>query len=761
MFLSPLRTVTRPLRMGLLIAGLTGLLLTAMAWMQVERERRIDLEDIERRAHGLLHYLTPFLRDVLAQPASTQEAALASHVEGYRRLLGLAVYASDGQLVAAAKGVHELLDALAPAVERVLQSRQESRETVRRAGTYLHILASGVQHADGTLQGVVLIVHDIAHIDERSAGRLSHFVLWLLLAVLLLVTAVAGSTWLTYDRPLQHLATWMQRLHTEHAPEAPPPGLPLPQLRTESNRLAVSFRAARTARWMEARSAIHEDQYWSRDRLRAYALDSLQGGQLLVVSNREPYMHQWQDGQAQMIMPAGGLVTALDPILQACGGVWVAHGAGDADVDTADTRGRLQVPPAAPCYTLRRVWLTREEEQGYYYGFANEGLWPLCHLAHERPCFRAADWTHYVQVNQRFAAAVLDEISAGDAVVLVQDYHLALVPRLLKMARPDLRVGLFWHIPWPNSEAFRICPTRAEILEGMLGADLLGFHLQNYCNNFLETVDRLVESRLDWDHCAIECQGHTTLVRPHPISVEPWAERGVATDAVLAEQIATTRLRYGLGSDLLLVGVDRIDYTKGLPERLRAVARFFEKYPQYRQRVTFVQLGAPSRTHLPAYREHLATLEALVDQINWQFQTAHWKPIRFLVAHHDAHTVYRFLRMASVCIVSSLHDGMNLVAKEFVAAQDEGEGVLILSEFAGAARELADALLVNPYDTEGCAEAIYTALTMEPRERRARMVRMRRVVEEHNVYRWAASFLRALVATRNGTAPAAPAAVVL
>ncbi len=423
-----------------------------------------------------------------------------------------------------------------------------------------------------------------------------------------------------------------------------------------------------------------------------------------------------------------------------------------------DARGRLAVPPDDPTYTLRRVWLTREEEQGYYYGFANEGLWPLCHLAHERPIFRAGDWEHYVRANRRFAEAALEEAGSGPAVVLVQDYQMALVPRFLKEARPELAVGIFWHIPWPNPEAFRICPWGADLLRGMLGADLIGFHLQQHCNNFLDTVDRMIEARLDWDHFAVELQGHASRVRPFPISVESWAERHVATGGALIQQIAELRERYELGKVRVAVGVDRIDYTKGLTERFRAVARFLERYPQYREQFTFVQLGAPSRTHIPRYRNYINELEALADDINWRFQTESWKPIRFLVGHHDGAMVYAFLRMAEIGIVSSLHDGMNLVAKEFVAAKPDLDGVLILSEFAGAARELGDALIINPYDTEQFAEAIRRALEMTPEEREARMSRMWRQVEENNIYRWAANFLADLIAVPVSTPPPQEAA---
>jgi trehalose 6-phosphate synthase len=329
----------------------------------------------------------------------------------------------------------------------------------------------------------------------------------------------------------------------------------------------------------------------------------------------------------------------------------------------------------------------------------------------------------------------------------VQDYQLALVPEMLKAARPDIQVGIFWHIPWPNPEAFRICPWRAEILHGMLGADVVGFHLQQYCNNFLDTVDRMVEARLDWDHFAAELKGHSALVRPFPISVESWAERNVPSGDALAEPIGQLREQHKLGSTQIVVGVERTDYTKGLPERLHAFDRFLVKYPQHREKLTFVLLGAPSRIHLRRYRDLVSDLESMADEINWKHQAESWKPLRFLVAHHDALTVHAFLHMSSLCVVSSLHDGMNLVAKEYVAAKTDGDGVLILSEFAGAARELAEALLINPYDTEQFADAIHEALIMSPDERRRRMKNMQTLVEEHNVYRWAASFLTCLTST--------------
>jgi trehalose 6-phosphate synthase len=732
--------------MAVLVAGVVGVVLGFLAWLQVERERRVDLDDIDRRAHALAYQMSDRLRERLSLPETGE--LLGVNLEGFRRLLGYALFRPDGRAVAMGKAVAEFAPELGEPVERAIEGKNVS-EVIRSHGSSVHLIGYRILDDGGRLLGVVAVLHDISHLDERATARLMQFAFWILIVSLLLVTLVLGGTWLAYDRPLRNLAEWMRRLRVENVQESPPVGLPVALLGTESNRLAASFRAARSAGWAESRVLAREHNVWTRDRLRAQAIDVLHAGQLVVVSNREPYMHQFHEGKPRLIVPAGGLVTALDPVLQTCGGLWVAHGAGDADRETADAAGRLTVPPGDPRYTLRRVWLSREEEQGYYYGLSNEGLWPLCHLAHERPVFRASDWEHYVRANRKFADRVLEEIGSGEATVLVQDYHLALVPRLLKAARPDIRVGIFWHIPWPNPEAFRICPWRVEILHGMLGADLVGFHLQQHCNNFLDTVDRMVEARLSWDQFAVDLKGHTSLVRPFPISVESWTERGMPAGDALDKRIAELREHYKLGPGPLAVGVDRIDYTKGLPERFRAVSRFFEKHPHYRGKFTFVELGAPSRTHLRRYRDLISELESMADEINWRFESEDWKPIRFLVGHHGAGEVHAFMHMASTCIVSSLHDGMNLVAKEYVAAKEDLNGVLILSEFAGAARELSDALIINPYDIEQFAEALRAAVEMEPDERRQRMERLRRIVEEHNIYWWAASFLTELAATRS------------
>jgi trehalose 6-phosphate synthase len=501
--------------------------------------------------------------------------------------------------------------------------------------------------------------------------------------------------------------------------------------------LARSFRHA-IDKWFPS-DVTRETAEWSRDRLVSLLTERLAGVRVVVVANREPYIHNKVNDDVTWIRPASGLVTALDPIMRATGGVWIAHGGGSGDRDTADDRGRLQVPPNKPSYTLRRIWLSHEEEQGYYYGFANRALWPLCHIAYTRPIFDASDWEQYSRVNAKFAEAVLEEIKDSPAIVLVQDYHFALLPRILKTRRPDAIISHFWHIPWPHREAFRICPWQAEILDGLLGSDLLGFHVQLHCNNFLETVDRLIESRVDYERFSVTRSAHETKVQPFPISIDM---DGISQNGNARSDVQAFRRSLGLRDEwAIALGVDRMDYTKGIPERLRAVDRFLERYPVWRNRFVFLQMGAPSRTEIREYRQLNDEVDELAAQINAKHGTADWKPICLARAHHGVEDIFAGYRSANVCVVSSLHDGMNLVAKEFVAARDDRQGVLILSPFTGAAREMPEALLVNPYATDAFADALNAALTMSPEEQRRRMQRLRSQVAEHNIFRWAGLLL--------------------
>ncbi len=486
----------------------------------------------------------------------------------------------------------------------------------------------------------------------------------------------------------------------------------------------------------------------------------LSNTKLIVVANREPYIHvkekkparrtllNWfgQQGERTTLSwmrPASGLVTALDPVMRACGGTWIAHGSGSGDRDVVDERGRVAVPPDRPSYTLRRVWLTPEEEDGYYYGLSNNALWPLCHIAYARPEFDERDWQQYKRVNERFAQTVIDEIGDARAIVFVQDYHFALLPRLVKEARPDAVVCQFWHIPWPNSEAFRICPWSDEILDGLLGNDLLGFHIQFHCNNFFDTVDAGMEARIDREHFAVVRRGHQTYVKPFPISIdpEPWGKlpRGRSRDA----DVSQTRQRLGLKDERLIFGVDRLDYTKGIPERIRAFERMLENHPEWRGRVTMLQVGAPSREHLPRYQSISDDVDVAVGAINGRFGTEAWRPVIYLRRHHGAEDVASLYRAADVCVVSSLHDGMNLVAKEFIASRPDHRGVLVLSRFTGAARDLREALDVNPFAVDEFAGVLHEALSMPEAEQERRMRSLRARVEEHTIYDWAAAVIQA------------------
>jgi alpha,alpha-trehalose-phosphate synthase [UDP-forming] len=484
---------------------------------------------------------------------------------------------------------------------------------------------------------------------------------------------------------------------------------------------------------------------WTQQSLSDLVRDKLSDYLFVAVSNREPYIHTFSGTQVVCQVPASGLTVALDPVMRACGGTWVAHGSGAADKEVVDKDSKVEVPPDEPRYSLKRVWLSKEEEDGYYYGFSNEAFWPLCHIAYTRPEFSESDWNTYKKVNGIFAEGVLQEVGDKKAFVFIQDYHLALLSRLIKESSRNIITAQFWHIPWPNREAFRICPWQEEILHGLLGNDLLGFHIRYHCNNFLDTVDRAIEAKVDWERYEVTCGGKKTAVRPFPISVDFEAISQEAQEAEVSTEIERLKNQLGIGDEMIGIGLDRIDYTKGIPDRLQAVDRFMEKYPTYRGRMVFIQAGVPSRIHIGAYKTLNEQIDNLVEEINWKYRAGHWKPVIYLREHLSPLTLLALRRMAKFCIVSSLHDGMNLVAKEFAASRFDEDGVLILSPFTGAARELPDALLVNPYAIDHFADAIKKALEMPRTERQRRMRKMRAVVQENNIYKWAADIISELV----------------
>ena len=500
---------------------------------------------------------------------------------------------------------------------------------------------------------------------------------------------------------------------------------------------------------------------WTGYDLQRLVSRELSDYRLVVVSNRQPYAFRVDDdGVARGAMPPGGLTAAIDPLMRACGGTWIAQSSSPGDRAAMDDEGRIAVPSDQPAYSMRLLTLSEEENNGYYYGFANEGLWPLCHIAYTEPLFDSEHFGFYQSVNRRFADLVLDEIGYEPAIVLIQDYHLALLPRYIREINQDVIIGQFWHIPWPNPDILRICPWQDEILDGMLGNDLLGFHLSGDCQNFISCVHANLNAQVDRRYGLIDYRGNTTLVRPFPISIDfDHLDREARTAQVEAEMV---RLGMELGLNrgrILGLGIDRQDYTKGIPHRLRAVERLFEKRPEYRGRLVFLQAGAASRTNINSYMQLTIDIQATVDRINARFGHDGWQPVLYWPTSLPAATFSALRRLASFCAESSLHDGMNLVAKEYVASRVDEDGVLILSAFAGAAQELTDSIIINPYATEQFADAIHQALTMSAPERRRRMRRMRGTVQENNIYKWAGRIMMHLMQASTPDHAGAPPAL--
>jgi len=622
---------------------------------------------------------------------------------------------------------------LQPGLGRVLHLQRGS----------LHAAVNPVRGPAGRSLGDLILLHDMSFIERRSEDtrRYVFYLFAALAAVISLVTvAVAQISWWSWVRGLRAMLSgdWLLRASADPGP---------PELAPVAKDLRALLRDLRG-------NGTAQDEYqvsWTPESLRAILQQDLLDDEILAVSNRGPYVYAYRDGVLQAQRPASGLVTALEPVMLACSGTWIAHGSGSADRRAVDARDHIPATPQRPGYDVRLVWLSPEEEDGYYYGFCNEGLWPLCHIVHTRPLFRPKDWERYVAVNRKFATAVFEEAKTPDPVVLVQDYHFALLPAMIRRRLPDATIIVFWHIPWPNPEAFGICPWAEQIVAGMLGSSILGFHTRYHCNNFLDTVDRFLEARVDREVNAVSYQGTRTTVKRYPISIEwpPSHLVGLPSVEACRRQL---RERYSLQPDIKVVlGVDRLDYTKGIPERFLAIERLLELDPSWVGRLVLVQIGAPSRSRIPEYRDFGERVEALAGRINVRFARGGYRPIVLRLEHVDASEVYAHYRAADVCIVSSLHDGMNLVAKEFVAARDDERGALILSEFTGASRELVEALIINPYDLDQCSAALRAALTMPTDEQRARMRSMRALIQEFNVYRWAGRMLLDAAAMRRRT----------
>jgi trehalose 6-phosphate synthase len=682
--------------------------------------------DVQLRARLVATSIDEGLGPLLDQPDLDRARAYLGRVADDERLLGVLVCSSRGERVVRTPLVP-------PDIGCARDSMIEVGSSVTRAsGRGLFEISNFALVSPSGTEYRVLIVHDLGFIDRRNTTARNFVLAFAVLASsALAVLAGLGVRYLlnSWTRVLVGDISRRRFLDDAESSQASQP---------------VLAKVRQALRDLEARQRLEIEfqENWTPQALQQVARDQLESCPIIVVSNREPYIHGLDaKGHPVVQVPASGMVTAIEPIMRACSGTWIAHGSGAADKLTVDRNDRLRVPPDDPRYVLRRVWLSQAEEDGYYYGFSNEGLWPLCHLAYVRPAFRESDWMHYLAVNRRFAEVVAREAGRSEPVILIQDFHFAVLPRLIRERDIPATIALFWHIPWPNPETFGVCPWKREILMNMLSADVLGFHTRYHCQNFLATVDRFVECQIDHEHMTVTHQGHLCRVKAYPISIE-WPPRWLAATPPQPQARENVKRRWNIGADVRIgVGVERWDFTKGIVERFLAIERLLEKHPEWRGRLTFLQVAAPSRSKLPAYQavqQH--TLEEM-RRINERFGTADWVPIQLIGEHQEPAQVFELYRAADFCLVNSLHDGMNLVAKEFVAAREDEDGVLILSTFTGASRELVEALPVNPFDVCETAAAMITALEMPREERRKRMQLMRRTVSESNVYRWAGRML--------------------
>lgn len=709
-------------RYGLVLALACGVLIAALTPLTTLLVEGWARQDVEMRSRLVARTVAEQVASL--PPIGVDPSPVLEFMASDERVLGLGFCDADHAL-------RWTTSHMPPGVDcKRLPLRRTEGSVVRRFGGGRVSVGIHPMTIAGR-EGHLLVLHDLAYVDERASTARTYTILALTSAVVGFGLAAGLLVWVAMRR-------WTRRVTAALTAPRDPGTQPKRRESTIGREFSALMRELRTDK--KNPEGIHVD--WSPETLRRLLVEQLPGARVLVVSNREPYIHNRSaSGEIELQLPASGLVSALEPVMRTCGGTWIAHGSGSADRDTVDEADRIAVPPAKPDYTLRRVWLTDEEVEGYYFGLANEGLWPLCHIAFVRPAFREADWRLYREVNERFAETVVAEAGCDDPIVLVQDYHFALLPRMIRDRLPKATVITFWHIPWPNAETFGICPWREEIVDGLLGSSILGFHTRQHCNNFFEAVDRFMEARIDREHDSVTFGGRDTLIRPYPISIE-WPPAALETQASVEDCRRAVRERLGLGPEVkLAVGIERFDYTKGILDRMAAVDDLLTRRPQWKGGFVFVQAAAPTRSSLGAYVALQEDAVRLAGEINARHGADGWEPIRLVVRHHDQREVYELFRAADVCIVSSLHDGMNLVAKEFVAARDDEQGVLVLSSFAGASRELSEALIVNPYDTCAMARALDQALTMPEEEQRERLALMRATVKQRNVHRWAARML--------------------
>ncbi len=718
--------------------------------VQVRLEEEKLLDDLQRKARAVAEAMDLSVQHILSTNNLRNANYLVEKFQNRERLQGCVIYTKDGEIFSITERFSDWKDKEKPYIKEVINDK-EPRSSLESFKDYsLHSYTFPIVNDAGTSLGAVEIIHDTSYVFLRLSEIWRSISVTLIGCVILIFLISLFLQKRIFILPIQQLTLWFKHFQKGEIDDNHPikDKDVFGELASEVEQVALSLRVARQSVSRQAQVRIEKEDIWTETKLRDLIHAKLGDNSFFVVSNREPFMHVIDEvtGKAKCLRPASGVVTAIDPILRSCGGTWIAHGSGNADRKFVNSKNKLGVPPEDPRYILKRIWLTKEEEEGYYYGFSNEGLWPLCHITHTRPIFREKDWNIYQKVNEKFVETILEEFPAKDPFVFIQDYHFTTLPKMIKAKRPQAKVALFWHIPWPNPEVFSICPYQKEILEGMLSCDLIGFHVQFHCNNFLDTANRFLEARVDTEKFSVVRGNQETLIRAFPISVNPQIYENY--DGVAANVLEGLRYEYDLKDKIVALGVDRIDYTKGLVERIMAIDRFLQKYPQYRSKFVFIQLGAPSRTHIKRYHDLMGEIDELVEKVNWKYSEENSKPIIYLKRHFSADEIIPFFLLADICMVSSLHDGMNLVAKEYIATKKDLTGALMLSCFTGASRELTDAIQINPYSTEEFAEAIKTTIEMPVEEKQRRMANMRKTIHEHNIYRWAANIINELTALR-------------
>jgi trehalose-6-phosphate synthase/HAMP domain-containing protein len=722
---------------------------TVFGIFQVRFEQEKLLDDLQRKTKAIAESMDLAVKQVLLKNDKKNANYIVQKFEVRERLQGCVIYDKNQSIFAITNRVQDLQSQNKDYIVSVFANKQpyNAMQKFKEYSVYTYVMP--VFDDNKNILGAIEIIHDTSYVFIRliQIWRRINITLIALVIMILIISLLIQRK--IFVIPLQQLTEWFKLFQKGETIQKHPIKVKdeLGKLANEVEEIALSLRVARRSMVGQAEKRLKKEEVWTETKLRDLIHTKIGENAFFVVSNREPYMHVINEKTdvIDCIRPASGVVTAINPILCATGGTWIAHGSGNADRKFVNSKNKLGVPTSDIRYILKRVWISKEEEEGYYYGFSNEGLWPLCHNTHTRPMFREIDWKMYKQVNQKFAQAVIEELPAQNPFIFIQDYHFTLLPKMIKDIRPDAIIALFWHIPWPTAESFAICPYYSEILDGMLGCDLIGFHVQNHCNNFLDTANKLLESRVDTEKFSIVRNGKETFVRAIPISIDT-----NATQKSLTHDIEKIKKEFKFQNKIVALGVDRIDYTKGISERILAIDRFLEKYQQYKNKFVFVQIAAPSRTHIKIYHDLMSEIDEMVEKINWKYTDGDWQPIIYLKKHFSPEEIEPFYKIADLCIVSSLHDGMNLVAKEYISAKKD-DGMLILSQFTGASRELTDAVLINPYSIEEFAESIKIAIEMPIEEKKKKMKNMYDIVSENNVYKWAASIISELAATKKAT----------